>query len=212
MVGMVCAPIGFMTSLRRLSARAVSISTASSTISVLRVSVPCSSHLATSSSAYRVARWRSWRSLAPRSREYASKALSMMASLCDPSSHCMSLAGSPTRRSCQPSTPVTLPSCCRNESAASEPLITVGWNCQSLASSAARSHRPSRAAGTSPVAAARSITVTQERRHSPAVMTGSPASATKLVGRPWIAAIARPTDAASESGPAVYESSGVFVP
>jgi hypothetical protein len=64
----------------------------------------------------------------------------------------------------------------------------------------------------SPVADARSMIVTQERRHSPAVSVGSPASVTKLVGSEWIAAIEDPTDAASESGPASYEPSGTLPP
>ncbi len=56
---------------------------------------------------------------------------------CEPSSQHRSRAGSPTRSSCQPSTPVTSLPAKSSESADSEPLITVGWNCQSWVSSVA---------------------------------------------------------------------------
>jgi hypothetical protein len=38
------------------------------------------------------------------------------------------------------------------------------------------------------------MTVTQARRHSTELITGRPESATKLVGKEWMAATARPTE------------------
>ena len=84
------------------------------------------------------------------------------------------------------------------------PLITVGANCHSSASFVAVSHRSSRAAGTSPVADARSSTVRLDASASLGVSDGSPASATKLVGRVWMAAIAFPIEVGEDAaGPQI---------
>ena len=77
------------------------------------------------------------------------------------------------------------------------PLITVGANCHSAASFVAASQRSSSAAGTSPVADARSSTVRLDASASLGVSDGKPASTTKLVGRVWMAAIAFPMEPAS---------------
>jgi|GEM_PF-5267920 len=93
-------------------------------------------------------------------------------------------------------TPVTSSFADRNESDPREPLTTVGVNCHSVGSSLARSHRESSAAGTSPVAAARSMTDTTSRSASTGDCDGRPASTTTVGGSEWMAAIAAPTDAA----------------
>jgi hypothetical protein len=97
----------------------------------------------------------------------------------------------------------------RKESEPREPLTTIGLNCQSVDSSAAASQRRSSAAGTRPVAAARSMRAMVERRVSTELWAGSPASTTKLVGRAWIAAMASPTEAAYSK---VNDCSGILVP
>ena len=124
-------PIDFMTSFCTSSTSSDSIRTASSTISV-----DCGS------------RCRAAASAPPRARRAASPAGGGGGRRCRArgcrrrtrhprcrrcgcrAARSRSRAGSPTRRPCQPSTPVTAPAAARNESAPSEPLMTVGGNCQ----------------------------------------------------------------------------------